>query len=259
MTTSTGGSRIARFRLPLRLAVLVAAVVLIAAGYVAVWPAGSSSSPSSFNWSGYAIMAPPGSVSSVSALWTQPPVLGSCPAFSDTYAMFWVGIDGWGSTTDPVEQVGTENVCAGGIATESAFYEFYPGPMVLISSIRLQSGDRVDAVVSYSNGTFTIGIADLTSGASFENSTYAPSEPRSSAEWIVEAPQAGATSLTDFGRVNFTSVGVTIGGRSGVLGSFPDTYELSMTNLNSTYQRATPTSIDSETDGFTVTWLRGAP
>src|SRR5215467_11203890 len=53
----------------------------------------------STNWSGYA--ATTGTYTSVSASWIQP--AGNCPSwFGSQYAAFWVGLDGFSSST--VEQ-----------------------------------------------------------------------------------------------------------------------------------------------------------
>jgi hypothetical protein len=60
----------------------------------------------SSNWAGYA--ATGGQFTSVSADWVQP--AGICSR-GDQYAAFWVGLDGYSSTT--VEQTGTEVDCVG--------------------------------------------------------------------------------------------------------------------------------------------------
>src|ERR671922_218395 len=63
---------------------------------------------SSSNWAGYAASGSNGTFTSASASWTQP--AGKCTGGS-TYAAFWVGLDGYTSST--VEQVGTEVDCSG--------------------------------------------------------------------------------------------------------------------------------------------------
>ena len=57
-------------------------------------------STTSSNWSGYAIETNPGDVSKVSGTWKVPAVTGS----STAYSAYWVGIDGYSSST--VEQSG---------------------------------------------------------------------------------------------------------------------------------------------------------
>lgn len=56
--------------------------------------------------------------SSVSASWTQP--TATCSR-GDQYAAFWIGIDGYSSST--VEQTGTEADCVGNTAEYYAWYE----------------------------------------------------------------------------------------------------------------------------------------
>src|SRR5580658_1628945 len=58
----------------------------------------------STNWAGYADTA--GKYTSVSASWTQP--TGTCRS-GDQYSAFWIGIDGYSSST--VEQTGTGVDC----------------------------------------------------------------------------------------------------------------------------------------------------
>ena len=62
---------------------------------------GISRQAESTNWSGYA--ATTGTYTSVSASWTQP--AGTCSR-GDQYAAFWVGLDGY--TSSSVEQTGSE-------------------------------------------------------------------------------------------------------------------------------------------------------
>ena len=83
----------------------------------------------SSNWGGYVIAPATGnsatsvSVTSVSGSWTVPKV--TCGKGSSTeYASFWVGIDGWDSST--VEQTGTDSDCSNGKPSYYAWYEFYP-------------------------------------------------------------------------------------------------------------------------------------
>jgi hypothetical protein len=61
---------------------------------------GALSSTQSTNWAGYADTA--GTYTSVSASWTQP--TATCSSGGDQYAAFWIGLDGYTSST--VEQTG---------------------------------------------------------------------------------------------------------------------------------------------------------
>src|SRR5215471_2558674 len=140
----------------------------------------------SYNWSGYAVAAAPGTVTSVKGSWVVPAVQpGFCSsATTNEYASFWVGIDGLTSNT--VEQTGTDSDCQNGVPTYYAWFEFYPHPAFLVNSMPIRPGDVVEAEVGYSPTTrrFTVTIKDITTGQSFSTSTRVNSAQRSSAEWI---------------------------------------------------------------------------
>jgi hypothetical protein len=88
-------------------------------------------------------------VSYVAGSWTVPTV--SCPRRGTSYAAFWVGIDGYSSST--VEQTGTLAECSNGVATYSAWYEFYPSPMYTISALTVRPGDVITAQVQFTGGS----------------------------------------------------------------------------------------------------------
>src|SRR5689334_10107653 len=89
---------------------------------------------SSLNWAGYAVTAQVDSVTRVRGSWIEPSV--SCPVSSTPEAaVFWVGIDGFASST--VEQTGTIAECLNGVASYSAWYEFYPNSSVFISTLTI--------------------------------------------------------------------------------------------------------------------------
>src|SRR5271163_4846802 len=67
---------------------------------------------SSENWSGYAVVGAADSVSDAKASWTVPAVTcGASRRSPSAYSSFWVGIDGYSSST--VEQTGTDSDCSG--------------------------------------------------------------------------------------------------------------------------------------------------
>jgi len=163
---------------------------------------GISNQANSTNWSGYA--ATTGTYTSVSASWTQP--TGTCSG-GDQYAAFWVGLDGYGSST--VEQTGSDVDCVAGTAQYYAWYEMYPSTSVNYADT-VQAGDHITASVTYTgNDEFSLAIADTTQGWSHTTTKSQAGAARSSAEVIVEAPCCtahGATvSLTNFDTVSFTS------------------------------------------------------
>ena len=118
---------------------------------------GISHQAESTNWSGYA--ATTGTYTSVSASWTQP--TGTCSR-GDQYAAFWVGLDGYSSSS--VEQTGSEVDCVGRTAEYYAWYEMYPNPSVNYSNT-VRPGDHFSASVTYTGGnSFSLYIADTTQG-----------------------------------------------------------------------------------------------
>ena len=118
---------------------------------------GISHQAESTNWSGYA--ATTGTYTSVSASWTQP--AGTCSR-GDQYAAFWVGLDGYSSSS--VEQTGSEVDCVGRTAEYYAWYEMYPGPSENYSNT-VRAGDHFSASVTYEGSNkFSLYIDDSTAG-----------------------------------------------------------------------------------------------
>jgi len=156
---------------------------------------------SSENWSGYAVEG--SSFTYAKGSWHVPQV--NCAKTPGTYSSFWVGIDGYSDST--VEQTGTESDCSGGTAQYYAWYEFYPAGSVVISSVPVSPGDKMEATVHYSGGRFTVSIKDITTGKEFTTSKAVSGAKRTSAEWIAEAPcctsGGGILPLADFVVANF--------------------------------------------------------
>src|SRR6202167_5797299 len=163
---------------------------------------GLSNEAESTNWSGYA--GTTGTYTSVSASRTQP--AGKCSS-GDQYAAFWVGIDGYSSST--VEQTGSEVDCIGKTAEYYAWYEMYPGPSENYSNT-VKAGDDFTATVTWLGGEkFSLYIDDSTEGWSHTTDASLGSTPaRTSAEVIVEAPcctgSGGVLPLANFHSVTFT-------------------------------------------------------
>ena len=156
----------------------------------------------SLNWSGYAVTGPAGSVTTVTGSWTVPTVTPTKGGYK--YAAFWAGIDGFSSNT--VEQAGVLAISNGKTVSYSAWYEFYPAPMVTIPSITITPGDTVTVTVTYvGNDQFTITLSD--DSDTFSITQTVSGAARSSAEWIVERPSIGRsiTKLADFGTASFYS------------------------------------------------------
>jgi hypothetical protein len=197
------------------------------------------------------------------ASWTVPTV--NCSTTPNTYAAFWVGIDGWTSST--VEQTGTDSDCDGKTPSYYAWYEFYPNPSELISSVPVSPGNHISASVTYSGTEFTITITNESTGKSYSKSSRVSGAKRSSAEWIAEAPcctnAGGILPLSDFGTVDFgddyTGVtGTNDATDSSVSGPISDfgsaVNEAIMVNGSTGADEAVPSSLSSDGTSFTVAW-----
>ena len=210
----------------------------------------------STNWSGYAVTG--SSFTSAKGSWIVP--TATCPS-GDQYAAFWVGIDGYSSSS--VEQTGTDSDCDGSNRPSYyAWYEFYPNPSFTISSLSIKPGDRISAQVVYSGSEFTITITDETTGKSYSKSSTVRGAKRSSAEWIAEAPFGRSVlPLADFGTILFgeDTTGVTgtneatMGGTTAVIGSFADIFEITMESSKGALE-AVPSALSTDGSSFSVTW-----
>jgi hypothetical protein len=164
---------------------------------------GALAAPStSFNWAGYD--ATGGPFTSVTATWIQPRVRLAASTMNDV--AFWVGLDG--DTSNTVEQIGSEGFNQNGVVYD-AWYELYPAAPVTVP-LTIRPGDVLTGAVSTPDGiTFTVSLADRTSGKSFQTTqTVSPAAALSSAEVIAEAPSddlGNVVPLANFGLVRFSS------------------------------------------------------
>lgn len=220
----------------------------------------------SHNWSGYAVSSTPGSVTDAKGSWIVPKIVAGCGT-TDEYASFWVGIDGYGSST--VEQTGTDSACVAGAETYYAWYEFYPNSAHLIRRLSVHPGDRIFAEVSFSRGRFNVTIADLSTGKSFTKLARVGSAQRSSAEWIAEAPSStgGVVPLADFGTVLFgqdytgipNSSFATVDGKAGSVGSFGSRAARITMISPSFVVKAAVSRLSTDLTSFAVQWRSPGP
>ena len=222
---------------------------------------GPSASATSTNWSGYVVTGPSGSVTDVKGSWVVPSIQGACPKGS-TYSLAWVGIDGYTSST--VEQVGTASNCAKGQPQYYAWYETYPKPLQTISGFTVSPGDVISAEVSYSGGSFTLHVTDLTHAQDYIHKATVSGASRSSAEWVIEAPTSTGTTvlpLANFGTADlgtdYTTVAsscyATVSGVSGGIGTFGSATQITMTGSGGAV-KAQSSSLTSDGDSFSITW-----
>lgn|SRR5487761_1688402 len=223
----------------------------------------SASSYYSTNWGGYAVTGPKGSVSDAKGSWVVPSV--TCPKRGSTYAAFWVGIDGFSSST--VEQTGVLAQCSRGRAAYSAWYEFYPAGMVTIS-MSVKPNDKVFAEVQSTgtSGQFTVSITD--GSQTFSKTSTVSGAQMSSAEWIAEAPSScsifgcSVLPLANFGTAYFgqDNTGIsqtgyaTVNSVSGSIGSFGSSVQEITMVTNSGTIKAQPSALSSDGTSFSITW-----
>jgi hypothetical protein len=223
-------------------------------------------STDSTNWSGYSVLGK--SFTSAKGSWIVPKA--HCGGVkSDQYASFWVGIDGYSSTT--VEQTGTDSDCAKESPRYYAWYEFYPDPTYEITAVPVTPGDVISASVVYSDGKFKVTLTNETTGKSFSKSETVSGAKRSSAEWIVEAPcctnSGGILPLSDFGTgllgyddtgligTNYATDTSTSGPIGGSIG-FPsaDIKKIDKVKSSSSPQTSKCSTLSSDGTSFSCTW-----
>ena len=208
----------------------------------------------STNWSGYADTG--SNFSKVTGSWSEP---GASCSRGTTYAAFWVGIDGYNSTS--VEQDGTFIECYQRHAYQYSWWEMYPTNDIQVVGQSVAAGDSISASVVRSGGSYTLSVTDSTHPAnSFTTTQSCSGCANSSAEWIAEAPcctsSGGILPLADFGTWNESGATVTEGSTSGVISSFTDD-EITMVN-NSGLVKAQPGPLNGSGNGFSVTWERSS-
>ena len=155
--------------------------------------------PRSTNWAGYAVTG--GGYTSVASNWVEPDV--SCT--SKGIAGFWIGLDGWGSTS--VEQDGTGVDCSDGTPQQFAWWETYPENSIQVYDAPVAAGDRMSSRVdSEGDGQYVMVLTDWTQNWSERNAVSAPTAQNASAEIVAEAVTngQGITPLPDFGAIDFT-------------------------------------------------------
>jgi hypothetical protein len=205
------------------------------------------------NWSGYANDNTTGKTySKVAADWTVPKI--TCPTKEDQLAAFWVGIDGYSSSS--VEQDGTLIECYGGTAYYYTWWEMYPTNDIQVVGDTLRPGDSISASVVRSGTSYTLAVTDSSrSGDSF-STKQSCSCANSSAEWIAEAPSgsSGVEPLSHFSTCSLTSATVKTTSKSGTISSFTDD-EITMVDSSGRVE-AQPGALNGSGNAFSVTWER---
>ncbi|MDG6904927.1 MAG: hypothetical protein JRN20_03980 [Nitrososphaerota archaeon] len=214
---------------------------------------GADSSSCSTNWSGYAVTASSG-VTSVSGSWYVPAL--SCPSSGTTYVAIWVGIDGYSDST--VEQTGVMGQCSNGVASYSAWYEFYPSASVTVFTVAPNDA-IIASVTALGSSSFSVSISDSTSGQRYTITGTVSGAGQSSAEWIVERPalciaaHCSLTTLANFGSDTFTSSSATIGVNSGSISAFTNV-AITMVGGSKGPILAEPSSLSTDGTSFSVAY-----
>jgi hypothetical protein len=208
-----------------------------------------NASTTSTNWSGYAVTGASGHFTSVSASWTEP--AATCSGRSTRYAAFWVGLDGYNSSS--VEQTGSDSDCNGASPDYYGWYEMYPAAPVYFNNA-VSPGDHFTASVTFSGTrTYTLVLRDTTKGWTQTITKNQSGLARSSAEVITEAPSSssGVLPLANFGTINYTASSAN---GSSMAGQSPT----SITMINSSGAAKDSTSAISSSGAFSNTWIRAS-
>lgn len=229
----------------------------------------------SANWAGYADYGTASGANDtytyVAATWTQPTatctksggLFGIGASYKAAYSSFWVGLDGYTSTS--VEQTGTDSDCTtSGAPNYYAWYEMYPaGSVDLPSSDVVKPGDTMKALVQYTSAnSYDLAIQDVTRNWFFAIPETESGLARSSAEFVAEAPSTcniltcRELPLANFGSVTFANATATDGsGTAGPIDAFENA-NMTMAQNSTTLATTGPLSDNSttKTSSFTVNW-----
>jgi hypothetical protein len=214
----------------------------------------------STNWGGYVAansLSKPSknSVTAVYGSWIVPLIMSSN---QDGYSAYWVGIDGYSSST--VEQIGTSHNCINGVQQNYAWFEMYPGPSYGINGFPLAPGDVISASIEYKgNYIFSMTLYNNTQKTyTTIPTTYTTSKTalRQCVEWIVEAPYMnGILPLSDFVTAYMWGCIATINGVTGVINTHNwDCAPIVMVASNGT-PKATVSPLLHDNGSFFMEWM----
>lgn len=203
------------------------------------------------NWSGYALTG--SSITNVVGNWTVPQVQTPATAKrKNRFSSSWVGIDGFNNSD--LIQAGTEQDWVHRTKVYQAWWEILPAAETPITTLTIHPGDAMSVSITEGvSSTWTIVVSDTTTGKSFSivKSYFGP---RTSAEWIQEAPTIGRRVATlaadsnvvfDLGRLNLANPALT----SSEAGAM----------FKGSQQISTPSAPNPNQDGFAVAYGSVAP
>jgi peptidase A4-like protein len=167
------------------------------------------------NWAGYA--ATGAHYERVSGSWVVPAV--HCTVGRKSYSGAWVGLGGFSSSSQALEQIGTDQNCGKrGRTKYSAWYELIPNDPVTVK-MAVQPGDKISASVTVKGHTVKLHVKNRSRKTAFSATKHMSAPDVSSADWIVEAPSScdvhnncSTVRLADFGTIPFASAFATAQG-----------------------------------------------
>ncbi len=205
----------------------------------------------SLNWSGYALTG--SRIASVVGSWKVPQVLAPAKKRRvSRYSSSWVGIDGYNNSN--LIQAGTEQDWIHGTAFYQAWWEILPAAETPIGSLAIHPGDVMSvSIAEGASARWTITVSDTTTHKAFAI-VKAYNGPRTSEEWIQEAPTIGRHVATladdsnvvfDFSRVNGANPAFSISDAG--------------TMFKGAQPISTPSAPNPNKDGFAVAYGSVAP
>lgn len=232
--------------------------------HLAAKPGGGSGSPSTFpgwassNWSGYAATTASSTpFTGITGHWKVPSVSASSGA---TYSADWIGLDGFANNS--LIQTGTEQDFYSGSGHYGAWWttssQNFEEQTI---NEPVSPGDPMTATISGSGTSWSMTLADTSSAHPWsftEPVTY--TGPRTSAEWVVEAPTVGGriASLAHYLSPTTFDPGTVDGGSSPNLVA-SDGGELVQGSGHRTVVVSIPSTPDSDHDGFNISYGSAAP
>jgi hypothetical protein len=133
----------------------------------------------------------------------------------------------------------------------------------------VSAGDHMQtfASVVVSTGLTSTTINDLTKGWKYSSAGFESIDTKKSgfALWFVAEPGGGTSSrpLLQFSTIKVGNVKATVGGHSGVLGSFVPlqklmVYKFIFVDTSNNHALAKPTPITSTSSSFKINWIQGS-
>jgi hypothetical protein len=210
-----------------------------------------------YNWSGYAAVG--ATFTKVTGTVVVPTV--TCPV-DNAYTVMWTGFDGFDNAT--VEQDGIAALCghAGTAPTYFAWWEMFPTNTIQwINSLPVKPGDVVRSNISFARPTYTLSVANLTTGRQYTTKQRCAAGlvcSRDSAEWIVERPTTGLGDLfplADWKTSRLYANQAAIGGHELAGLSSLSNYAINMVDPDSDHLLARVGPVRARAKAFTDSWL----